>query len=127
MRRPSAKVDYAGILRECLTQEDHRAIVRRAIYDAKHGSVHARQWIYQYLMSPLPKTITVEPDRREASELFRHFVDRLTPDELRIFARIYQRKPDRTLLSDDPPTGLETEQMESMTIVFKKLKETEAS
>ena len=120
MRRPpTAKVDYAGILRECLSLEDHRAIVRRAIYEARNGSVHARQWIYQHLMSPLPKTVTVEPDRREASELFRHFVDRLTPDELRIFARIYQRQPNRTFLSD-PPTGLEPEQMESMAIAFKR-------
>ena len=124
MRRPpTAKVDFRAILLECLTPDDHRAIVLRAIHDARHGSVPARQWIYQYLMSPLPKTIPVEQDRREATELFRNFVDRLTPEELRIFAMIHRRAPDRPAF---PPAGPEEAeyQMATMAIAFQRIQET---
>ncbi len=102
-RPPKPKVDYLPILRECVTEEEHRAIVRRAIIDARNGSYRAREWLYKHLMPRFPslshhELSILEPEQRkndgtdEASPEFRLFCDCCqTEDELHVFVKLYDR------------------------------------
>ena len=98
-------VNYLGLLRECVTEDDHRAIIRRALVDAKNGSRHAREWIYKHLMPVYPRLSTLEfsvmepSDRKNdgtdiATDEFRMYVDCMTPEEFEMFLDVSQRVKD---------------------------------
>jgi hypothetical protein len=104
-RKP--RVDYIAILRECVTEDDHRSIIRRALADAKGGSRHAREWIYKHLMPQFPRLTQYEfslleqpSDRKDTDDTdvmtdeLRAYVDCMTPEEFEIFVTVTQRVKD---------------------------------
>lgn len=102
-RPPKSKVDYLPILRECVTEEEHRAIIRRAIIDARNGSYRAREWLYKHLMPRFPslshhELSILEPEQRKHDESeiatpeYMLFCEACqTEDELDFFMKLYDR------------------------------------
>lgn len=76
-RPPAAKKEYLDILAETVTATAWRAIVTRAITDAKKGNAAARKWIADYLLGhPIARVeaeikttaLTLEEWRKRAEE-----------------------------------------------------------
>lgn len=55
-RKPrEAELERLDLLRKCVTTADAKAIVVKAIEQAKRGDAVARKWLWDYLVGPPPQ------------------------------------------------------------------------
>jgi len=74
-------MDYAEMLRKTLTDQDAQDIYRKAISQARLGDARARNWLFSFLMSPVPRTIKVEQEAETDSRKAIDAIIENLPDE----------------------------------------------